>query len=180
MWWPMGPSYVSASEAFDRRHLDRTSRAERLLAHVLADSTSSSKALAFEASLYEVCTNRFVRPHVQKEGKVYRQRKPPPPPRAAAAPKPKDHMIIWSARAKWSDSKDIYDTVEVKCAKLDTDYKRALVECKLGKFILEHDDEYVPPAKGARRATAEELAATSYDEEHEIAEVRRVTVPLLL
>lgn len=176
-WWPVPPTYASASEAFDRRHIDRALRAERLLAHVLHDQTSTSKAMHFEECLFEVYTNRFVKPYVREEIKVYTTRLPPmTSPAAAGAPttkKPKDHMIIWSNRARWADSKSIYDTPEVKRAKLDIDYARALDECKLDKFILQHDDEYVAPKGGKQRAAKDDMQA-SLEGEDKLRELREV------
>ena len=87
-------------------------------------------------------------------------------------PKPKGEFQIkesvWGARSAWSDSKDFFDTPEVKNLKMEADFGRALAG-GLGRFILQYDDDEGAGKDAAKKASAAELAANA-----EVVEVRQV------
>ena len=70
---------------------------------------------------------------------------------------------IWAPRAKWADSKDVYDTEDVEMRRFQGDWRRAL-DLGIGRHIMRIDDDGKREKKtGTEKAepTRKEMEATN-------------------
>jgi len=96
----------------------------------------------FLKALFEVQSNRFIAPPRPERKKVVsRTSEPRKVVQRQVEVKPVAIKFIWLPRAKWSDSRDIYDTEECELKRFNNDWKRA---CEIGmaNLIDGADDEY--------------------------------------
>ena len=161
---------VKAAEAFEKRQASANGRAERLLAHLIIDKSSLSKADAFDVAIYQVASNRYVAPEaeltiVQTTARAGKKK---------AVKEWSLDDTFWIHRKNWCDSRDYYDTNSVKQLKIDGDLARAL-KGGLSDFISEYNDPTQAPverAGGSTPMTEEEEEKARKAEE--IRELRKV------
>ena len=133
---------LAAADAFDRRHRTYSAAAERcyrtLTRSAAIDAPEASDA--FWNSIESVRWNRYVAPareEMAANDDNYKRS-------AEAIVKRKEPFdlwrSIWRPRMKWADSKNLYDTDEVKQKRFEADWKRMLT---LGiiKYIMRYDDD---------------------------------------
>ena len=61
-WWQPPPPVRKAAEDFDTRHHERSERAHRLFASMQLDQTSRSKADAYDETIFNLYSTRYVEP----------------------------------------------------------------------------------------------------------------------
>ena len=139
VWWSMPKEFVTAADAFDKRHETRKVAAERLLTSLRTETTSYTKDQLFDRAIFDVRSNVFVTPEREEE-KAEKEKRKRYLKAKAKGKQWKLETSIWAPRAKWADSKSFYDTDNVEGLKFGLDWKRAL-QCGLERFILKHDDD---------------------------------------
>lgn len=134
-WWTKIPEpVVSATRDFDKRHSERTERARKVQFMAQKDMLSNRKSAALRREIFEVNTNRYVAP-------VHRAA-----PIVKAAPARVKKVVvekaafdlrntIWAARCTWCDSKDFYDSLEVKQKRFALDWQNCIDSLGLAKII---------------------------------------------
>ena len=140
-WWKLPERVADAADKFDKLHRESTGRAERftkVLSRGGAECEQGGKlSLAHGSSMFTLRTNRYVEPYVRQKAVVYsggmRKQK------AAAGPKWDLYKSIWAPRAKWADSKDVWDTVEVRRKRFALLWSRCL-DLGLAELVVRMDD----------------------------------------
>ena len=144
-WWRVPERSRVAADAFDRQYRTNVARAEKLYHHLQHHHTTSSleaegaEGTPFGAAIMDVNQLRFVPPERQPQpplvgrGKGRYRRAPLPsgglsgqPPPAAEKNEFEVMRSIWAPRAKWSDSKSVYDADDVLAQRFTNDWNRAL------------------------------------------------------
>ena len=152
-WWTVPKPVIAAADAFDTRHLQRSTRAQRLRFALQHEPRSERKQLALRKEIGEVFKLRYVAPFIpvvevertNDNGRRKKRELAPPgeaPVRVApAAPAFSLAASIWAPRAKWADSKALHDTPKVKQARFAIDWQCAIEQLGLSKVILRNDTD---------------------------------------
>lgn len=123
---------TTEASAFGQRHQQRGSRAHSIRSQRPA---SQRYQAAFPRALFDVSTNRFItplRPEEEKQDDSWQRSK-----KEGTSLGPT--RSIWAPRARWCDSKSLYDTDECEAKGFEVEWQCA---CALGlaKLILKRDD----------------------------------------
>jgi len=149
-WWPVPDRARVAADSFDRQYKTSVARAERVF-HRLDAASSEAESRVFGAALLDVNQLRFLPP--DRAGLLQTPRGPGGRTiysrGASAAPSIVDEATevefdvtksIWAPRAKWADSKSVYDTEAVLAARFTNDWNRAL-ELGIVNMVTKYDDD---------------------------------------
>ena len=139
VWWKAIPEpVVNATKDFDKRHEALVERARR--AHCMAqkDTVSIRKAEALRRGILEVKMNRYVAP-VHRAAPIVVHKAAPRVKKVVEKPPLDLRTTIWGPRANWCDSKDFYDSMEVKQKRFALDWKSAIDSLGLSNLILRSD-----------------------------------------
>jgi len=150
-WWPVPERVLVAADSFDLKYRTNVARAERIyyfLEH--HHSTAEECDQAFDSAWMDVNATRYFEPEraqqqAPRPGTSKKPQKPRYLPRGGtAAPVAVNKFdvmkSIWAPRAKWADSKSVYDTDEVIAQRFTNDWNRAL-ELGIVKMVLTYDDD---------------------------------------
>ena len=142
-----------AADTFDRQYRTNCARAERLYySDVMKRGDTAKMDEVFDRAVYDVCSTRFLQPLDVKEevgsstqGSTYKRGAKQQVVNRSNSPtfkgRPFDVMrTIWAPRAKFADSKSVYDTDEAVLARFRAEWNRAL-ELGVVKMVLSHDDD---------------------------------------
>jgi hypothetical protein len=172
-WWHVPEPAATAADAFDVRH------SARLKATVSDEDAclrgeTPERVSSFRRNLAEVRTNRYyvdLHPPAPAPPKP-RARRPAPP---LSTPEWDVMKSIWAPRAKWSESRSLYDLEPVSQRRFERDWERVL-DLGLGRYVLEMDvhEEADRPGRGLgsplHRVNKEERG----DRADEVLQVREV------
>ena len=123
--------------------------------------------------MHKLRTNRYVEPYVHQKAVVYsgssRKKK------AASGPKWDLYKSIWAPRAKYADSKDVWDTVEVRRKRFAIVWKRCL-DLGLADLVVRMDDGDGDDSADEEADNLEEFGADddARDDHPEVQDVKRV------
>ena len=147
--WSVPLGFRKAADQFDEQHEFRAASAQQTLGKVCGGVSASGESAAhaekFRAELTIVRRGRLRLPEREvkkKEGMSWRRKKElreeakvpreGPPPWSLG-------RSIWAPRAKYADSKSLWDTDEVELQRFESDWRHCLV-MNLAKTILKLDD----------------------------------------
>ena len=142
-----------AADTFDRQYRTNCARAERLYySDVMKRGDTAKVDEIFDRAVFDVCSTRFLQPLeevIEKEssshGSTYKRSALRHVLKlgngSSVVARPFDIMrTIWAPRAKFADSKSVYDTDEAILARFRAEWNRAL-ELGVVKVVLSHDDD---------------------------------------
>jgi hypothetical protein len=168
-WWTAPPAYIQRADAWERGHDKRYARAQTLLKH---SARGANGEMSFLALVDSVRRARLALPVIeQKEEKSSWKRTVRTKPTVKAASEPWSlSTSIWAPRAKWADSKSLWDTDEVEERRFSHDWS-TMRTYGLSKFIMKHDD-----GDSSEDDQEDDIGADDEynDDEGEVADVERV------
>ena len=149
-WWAQPEQSIAAAHSFDRSYRTASARAESLFYRLEHHhSVREDDDNTFWTALYDTSRLRFLppdrlRPLQHSHGSWQRRAVRPSTGMADtigdAEPAFDLMRSIWAPRAKWADSRSLYDTDECLAERFTNDWNRAL-ELGIVNMVMKYDDD---------------------------------------